>query len=222
MRTPRAAHDGPTARPGWNPREQAGFGTPITPAATPRDGPHEPDRAPAWAMGFDDCESTISRVLRRFPLQDTDRDDCRQVVWEAILTTRCARFRGGNPTAWLAALTRNKAIDFLRRRRRSPHLSLLSDDIGTTTDDAEQDRIRARSIIWPALGRLEACSDPRSFLVFFLHWIEGWPIREAAEILGLEPGQARQRHHRMMIKVRKLVGARPSAGDPPMSASETP
>jgi RNA polymerase sigma factor (sigma-70 family) len=188
MPTPRAIHDGPKTRPG---RGSSGPGSSGEPAA--------------WTMCVDECESTITRVLRRFSLQDTDRDDCRQAIWEAILTTRSARFGGGDPSAWLATLARNKAIDFLRRRRRFPHHSLLVEAVRATAGDPERDRSRARSTVWAALIELEARSDPRSFLVFFLRWIEGWSIREAAEVLGLDPVQARQRHHRMKAKFRDMI-----------------
>jgi RNA polymerase sigma-70 factor, ECF subfamily len=173
-------------------------------------------------MSVEDCESTIARVLRRFTLQEADRDDCRQAVWEAILSSGCARFRGGVPAAWLAALARNKAIDFLRRNRRSPHVGLVPDLPETAKGDAEQDRARSRAVIWPALGRLEACSDPRSFLIFFLHWIEGWSIRDAGQAVGLDQGPARQRHHRLMIKFREIVQADPDGIDPQMSAGGAP
>jgi RNA polymerase sigma factor (sigma-70 family) len=162
---------------------------------------------PCRASSLDEFEATITLVLRRFPLQEADREDCRQSIWAELLGSSLDLTVEPNPGARLAALARNKAVDLLRVRRRRPHISLAFDVDRADVDDREAERERASAIVWAALGRLEDGCDPATFLVFFLRWIEGWSITEAATFLGLSPGQARQRHHRLKGKFRDLVEA---------------
>ena len=153
-----------------------------------------------------DWEVTIARVLGRFPLQSSDKEDCRQIIWHALLTNECPRSGMAEITAWIATLSRNKIVDFLRRQRRGPRCGPIV-DVACRVEEYGEFRRRASELIWAALVELEASSDPRSFLVFFMRWFEDWSIVEAAQVLGLDPGQARQRHHRMKSKFRRLLEA---------------
>jgi DNA-directed RNA polymerase specialized sigma24 family protein len=66
-------------------------------------------------------------------------------------------------------------------------------------------------MVWSALAQLEQQLEPRSFLVFFLRWIEGWSFAEIADELGLTAGQARLRHFRAKEKFRGVIEGRTPA-----------
>jgi RNA polymerase sigma factor (sigma-70 family) len=136
-------------------------------------------------------------------LQEADRQDCAQETWLAILGSRMSGFRGGDLRAWVAVLARNKAIDTMRRTHRRPVLPLHEDvHVGARgTSNADE----ARQCIWSALLELEPTVHPRSFLVFCMHWFEGWSFGEIEDTLSLSSGQARLQSHRIKRKLRAML-----------------
>jgi RNA polymerase sigma-70 factor (ECF subfamily) len=159
-----------------------------------------------WDVFYAYCDGVIRNTLAARGLQEADREDCRQEVWVAILGRRTSCPGGGDFSSWIAAIARNKAIDTIRRGRRHP--------VGVSFD-VEQERggnsvsrcgaDEARGLVWSALAELERQVEPRSFLVFFLHSMEGLPFREIAAALSLNEVQARLRHHRAKQKFRELL-----------------
>jgi RNA polymerase sigma factor (sigma-70 family) len=159
-----------------------------------------------WDRFYAFCDGAIRTALASRPLQPADREDCRQEIWMELLATRMSRFRGGDLRSWLAALARNKAVDAVRRSRRRP-VGLAIDPetrpAGPFEGPCAADE--SRSLVWSALAALERRVETRSFLVFFLRWIEGWSFIEIAAHLGLTPEQARLRHHRTKEKFRQVI-----------------
>jgi RNA polymerase sigma-70 factor (ECF subfamily) len=149
-----------------------------------------------------EIDEVIRASLASHALQDADREDCVQETWLAILGSRMSGFRGGNLQAWVTTLARNKAIDTIRRSRR-PAI-VFQEDI-PTSPRAASNPDEARQQVWSALAQLEPMVHPRSFLIFFLRWFEGWSFVEIEETLGLTAGQARVQNHRIKRKFRALL-----------------
>lgn len=189
-------------------RQSTGMGTGGFPPAGPEGLGDESDRSD-WDRFYEFCEGAIRTALAFRSLQQADREDCCQDIWVELLVTRMSRFHGGNLRSWLATLARNKAIDTFRRGRRH-QVGLSIDMEGMTPVDhaGPCPADESRSVVWPALAVLERQVEPRSFLVFFLRWIEGWSFGEIADALGLTPEQARSRHHRTKERFRQLVEGR--------------
>src|SRR5690606_16667551 len=123
-----------------------------------------------------------------------DREDCRQEIWLELLSTRLGRFRGGDLRAWLAAVSRNKATDVLRRARRRPTVGVTAVDPPYDEESAEASHAdEARALVWSALRALEPLVHPMNFLVFYLRGIEGWSFADIGGTFGLTPPQARLR-----------------------------
>ena len=68
------------------------------------------------------------RIMRRHDLAEDVLQDAYLTVWR-----RAAQYKveGGQPLAWMSAITRNHAIDRLRRDRRHNAVSLDNDDGAT-------------------------------------------------------------------------------------------
>ena len=154
---------------------------------------------------YGEIDDTIRASLATRRLQEADRQDCVQETWLAILGSRMSGFRGGDLRAWVATLARNKAIDTMRRSHRRPVLVLHEDVQSGSRGTSHVDEARQR--IWSALLELEPTVHPRSFLVFCLHWFEGWSFGEIEDTLSLSSGQARLQNHRIKRKLRALLEA---------------
>ena len=152
---------------------------------------------------YGEIDDAIRASLASQRLQEADRQDCVQETWLAILGSRMSGFRGGDLRAWVATLARNKAIDTMRRSHRRPVMVLHEDVQAGSRGTSHVDEARQR--IWSALLELEPTVHPRSFLVFCLHWFEGWSFGEIEDTLSLSSGQARLQSHRIKRKLRALL-----------------
>jgi RNA polymerase sigma-70 factor (ECF subfamily) len=171
-----------------------------------------------WDVFYTYCDDVIRKALASRRLQAADREDCGQEVWVAILSACPSRFGEADASlsSWLATLARNKAIDTIRRVRRHRVGVLYDVEQEWGGDPASRcGADEARRLVWSALAELERQVEPRSFLVFFLRWIEGWPFREIAAALSLGEAQARLRHHRAKRRFGELLAraAGPSSGE---------
>jgi RNA polymerase sigma factor (sigma-70 family) len=168
----------------------------------------------AWERFYQTFTPLISRFALACRVPAVDLNDCVQEVWAALvrILPDFDYDRGrGQFRSWLYTVVHGKAVDLLRRRARhkvaclTPQMAAAL--CGRYGDPAtECERHAAREEVRRLLGELRRRVSARSFRVVQLRWIEGRTVQEIAAALELTPQQVRFRHHRMLQKLRVLVG----------------
>jgi RNA polymerase sigma-70 factor (ECF subfamily) len=144
------------------------------------------------------------RVLR-------DREEAADAVQEALLAAHRAapRFRGDCPVdGWLHRIVLNACRSRLRYARRRPTVPL---PVGGPREPSEhpQAGLTDRMTVWDALATLTLTQR----LAVVLVDVQGYPVAEAATILGVPAGTVKSRCFRGRARLARLLvtGARRSA-----------
>lgn len=133
--------------------------------------------------------------------------DVEDVVQEALLAIHLKRhtWQQGEPLApWVAAITRNKLVDVLRRRGRrvvvdlEEHIETLADPAVDVQDGATQD-----------VERLLAQLPERQQRIVRSVSLQGLSTREAAEALQMSEGALRVALHRSLKTLAALYRKTP-------------
>ena len=139
-----------------------------------------------------------------------DREEAADAVQDALLSAHrnAARFRGDSAvTTWLHRIVVNACLDRIRRRQAHPTVPLPD---GGHTDGATggaepaappQDHDTAL-VVRQALAALPA--DQRAALV--LVDVQGYPVAEAAAILGVAEGTVKSRCARGRARMAAVLG----------------
>ena len=130
-----------------------------------------------------------------------DREEAADALQDALLSAfRAAdRFRGeAAVTTWLHRIVVNACLDRVRRRQARPTVPLPETDI---TPAPVVDRDTAL-VVQQALAQLPV--EQRAALV--LVDVQGYPVAEAAEILGVAEGTIKSRCARGRAKLALLLG----------------
>jgi RNA polymerase sigma-70 factor, ECF subfamily len=136
-----------------------------------------------------------------------DRDDAEEVLQEIYVTVwrRAASFDAGRASAvaWLVALSRNKAIDRLRQRRRAVVVSEDLDDIGdtTSTPTAEPDKTED----YRQLQRCLEALDPQQQRSLREAFFSGATYSELATRWKIPLGTMKSWIRRGLIQLRKCL-----------------
>jgi len=126
-------------------------------------------------LARDAVQNTLIRAWRDLPgLRDPDRFD-----------------------AWLHRLLVHACLDEARRRRRWAVEVDISPLDMPTTDDLHG--LADRDLVERALGRL----DPPHRALVVLHYFFGYPLPDAAALLGISLSAAKSRLHRAMTALRR-------------------
>ena len=165
--------------------------------------------AEAWARFYDLYAPRIRAFLRRFGLPEADREDCLQDVWSKVIAHLAGLTydpRRARLSTWLLTVARNRAVDAIRRRRRSADpiedpTVIVDSGLGPAAD---YDRLSTQDRVRIVLTELSAEVSSLSFQVLYLRTIEGCTTAEVADTLGLTPEQVRFRFHRAKHKFRDL------------------
>jgi RNA polymerase sigma-70 factor (ECF subfamily) len=140
-----------------------------------------------------------------------DREEAADAVQDALLSAHrsAARFRGDSMvTTWLHRIVVNACLDRIRRRQAHPTVPLpdgshSDDGIRTGPEPAApvQDHDTAL-VVRQALAELPA--EQRAALV--LVDVQGYPVAEAAEILGVAEGTIKSRCARGRARMALALG----------------
>jgi RNA polymerase sigma-70 factor (ECF subfamily) len=147
--------------------------------------------------------ATAHRVIRDAQMAEDISQEVFLRLWRQPQKYVAQR---GRFVPWLRSVTRNRAVDALRaRRRRFRSETGMADDIGTEaaardTDDPILPAVRAerRSAIWAAIARLPR----RQRQVIALTYFCGLTQREVADNLGLPLGTVKTRVRAAVQRLR--------------------
>ncbi|MEV4705285.1 RNA polymerase sigma factor SigM [Actinoplanes sp. NPDC049316] len=153
-----------------------------------------------------------------------DREEAADAVQDALLSAHraAARFRGDSAvTTWLHRIVVNACLDRIRRRQAHPTVPLPD---GTHTDDGgvgtraepaapTQDHDTAL-VVRAALAAL----PPEQRAALVLVDVQGYPVAEAAEILGVAEGTIKSRCARGRARMALSLGHLRTGDDGPTVA----
>jgi len=160
-------------------------------------------------------QGAISRVTRRFPqLTGTDHvDEIYGALCLRLLSDDKRRLRSFDPDrgtplgAWLCALARNSAHDFLRHRQRQPWLARLADE-GTELEPRSDapDAFTAYATREEAarLEQLLATLSARD-QEFMRAYLDGLEPEEIASQLGISVSTVYSKKHKILTRLENAL-----------------
>ncbi len=162
--------------------------------------------AEAFEALHDSLRAPLTASLRRWLKTDDKVKDALQISLMKIHNSR-ERYRRGAPVLpWVLTIARNVALDHLRSKV-SQERSLDEEQAARIPDEnaelnwGEDDEQEVIIAVRAAVDELPASSRE----VIKLHKLEGRPMSEVAEILGIKEGAARVRAHRGYKALARLL-----------------
>ncbi len=154
--------------------------------------------------------SLAYRVLQDHQLAEEITQDVFTRVWQAAGTFDPKRSRF---TTWLTSITRNRAIDILRRRRARGLTGAGEAELNTAITRADE-RFSPEHHL-QALAVREALKElpPAQREVLELAYFGGMTQREIAEHLNIPLGTVKTRMRLGMLKLRDLLTSQPPSRD---------
>ena len=134
-----------------------------------------------------------------------DPEDAADAVQDALVSAyrSAASYRGDAAvTTWLHRITVNACIDLARRRASRPTAPLTEHNLREADPvDGDYDAADAASAVMAALRRLPVDQAAAVVIVD----VEGFSVREAAEILGAPEGTVKSRCARGRARLAELL-----------------
>ncbi len=166
------------------------------------------------------------RWVRKTGLQPAD---CADVVQEtfASLHRRLPTFAVGPSKSfrgWLWTITRNKAIDLIRKKQRSPKLVLLSEQAHLADLTVLESKLSAdepptdslgdlNAVIATALELIRRRSEPNTWLAFWRTVVEGESVDDVASQLGMNRWSVYKARSRTLQRLRSELKGLESLDD---------
>lgn len=177
---------------------------------------HEGRDEQAWREFVAIYHPLIYRLIRSRGLQDADAQELTQEALVAVsraIEQGKPDFHGGSFRGWLSTIARNMMINFLTRRRPgnqgaggSDFQRLLAeqpaaDDELATVFDLEH----KREVFCWAAEQIRGDFHPATWQAFWRTSVDGAPIDEAANSLGLSIGAVYAARSRIMARLKQTI-----------------
>jgi RNA polymerase sigma factor (sigma-70 family) len=155
---------------------------------------------------FDDLFSRYAPALLTLMRKQVRKDeDARELVQQTFLHLHRARhdFRPGAALRpWLYTIALNLRREHFRRLgRRREEARELTDRELPRTEQPDIGRGETAQQVRAAIGRLPEGQQ----VVIHLHWFEGLPFSEVADVLGLSESAAKVRAHRGYKRLKQIL-----------------
>jgi len=141
-------------------------------------------------------------------------DDVSDLVQQTFLQLHRARrdFRvDAKLRPWLYTIALNLARQHFRRRGRRPETGLGEQELPERGGAGNPERSSVALELRRALAELPAAQRE----VIELHWFEGLPFKEVAQVVGAGESAVKVRAHRGYAKLRGILGDRGVTKDAP-------
>ena len=159
------------------------------------------DDAEAFSAIYDRHAGSVLALAHRMLRERSAAEDVAQEAFVALWRSRHSyRPERGSPGTWLLTITRNRAIDAIRRGRAHLHTELdteLDQEAPERTDEEALRRVEATTVG----AALRALSDAQR-QALELSYFEGFSQTEIAARLGLPLGTVKSR---MRLGLRRLA-----------------
>ncbi len=170
----------------------------------------------AWNEFLEIYEKAIYRWARRRGLQDADAQDTVQEVFhrlQQMLPQWRADKSSGSLRGWLQRVTRNVAVDVIRRQQREPvgsgQTSMMNRLHSIPTDESEADETLGyeirRLLFTRAAEQVRSQVQDATWQAFWLTTIEQLPGDVVAKTLGLSIGSIYTAKCRVLARIRKQL-----------------
>lgn len=169
----------------------------------------------AWGRFVDEYTPLVYHFCRKRGLQPADAADVAQEVMKAAALA-LPRFeyqpQRGRFRDWLFRVTRNKLSDLVAARRRQPAGSgetAVHEVLHAQPDPGEReawDRAWMRQAFDSAAEAVRGEFEPATWQAFWESAVEGRPVKEVAQGLGLTAGAVYVARCRVLARLRDEVG----------------
>lgn len=157
--------------------------------------------AAAFDALFDRYAPVLLRMMRRSAPQPEIAGELVQQTFVQLHRSRLD-WRPDRPLRpWLLAIGRNVLRDFQRRHRRRPEAYVDADADGLTEAPDQEAAVTAGDVRAAVKQLPDAQRE-----ILELHWFEGVPLREVAEVVGASHGAVKVRAHRAYQRLREILG----------------
>lgn len=160
--------------------------------------------AEAFGSLFDLHRDRVFRHAYRILQNRADAEDAAAVAFLELWRRRShVRVVDGSVLPWLLVTTTNTSRNLDRSRRRYRRLleSLPHADVHPSAEDTAFDLTPNADVV-AALGELTS----RDARLFSLVAVEDYSVSDAAQVLGISPGAARTRLHRIRASLQRHLG----------------
>ena len=172
----------------------------------------------AWQRLVDLYGPQVYRWCRRFDLQGEDAADVAQEVFSAVAAS-IVNFRRDRPSdrfrAWLWSITRKKIGDHFRRLQNRPqakggtdaqqHLAQIPDpSLLDSVEDNDPDG--QRDVERRAVELVRAGVEDQTWRAFWRVVIDGQPVADVADELGMTVKAVYQAKYRVRQRIRNELG----------------
>lgn len=151
-------------------------------------------------------EAYSDAIYRFASFQTSNREIAKDIAQDVFLSTWKYLAGGGkveNMRAFLYALTRNKVIDW-RRKKKEESLESLG-EVGFDAIDEHAQRNIERSAEARRVFRLIGAMEEGTREPMLLRFVEGLSVKEIGEILGESENAISVRIHRGIKKLQKIM-----------------
>ncbi len=131
-----------------------------------------------------------------------NEQDVKDVLQETFIKymTKSPAFESEeHKKAWLIKVSQNKCKEFLRFHKKHAALSLDEiEDFAVVTDGIEYERVELLSLVWNLNYKLKS--------VVILYYLEGYSVKDVAEMLGISEASVKKRLERARKELRIAIG----------------
>ena len=170
----------------------------------------------AWAEFTEIYAPLVNQLARRRGLQDADAQDLVQDVFRAVAGA-IERFdpdpTQGSFRGWLSRIAGNLIINLLAAQRRHPRgtgdtdIQRLLDehpDLPAEESALFESEYRKRLLSWAA-ERVRGSFSEAMWQAFWRTGVEGKPVKDVAESLGMSIGTVYQYKSRVVARIRREI-----------------
>lgn len=160
-------------------------------------------------VAFDEVYGALAPVVlrcqRRWVGDNALAEDLTQQTFLRVHAAR-ARYRPGAPVGpWVLTIARRLSIDALRRKAVARDRVTREGEMPERASEVEEPEGDDAEVIRTVREAIEALPEGQRAVVA-MHKLEGKPLAEVAQALGIREGAARVRAHRGYAKLKQLLG----------------